>query len=49
MLTDEARVWFSDIGRRRGTIVAIDGWPIIEWDGLLERNRIKPIHLMVAT
>lgn len=50
-LTAEARaeVWkFWDVGTRVGTVVAVDGWLIIEWVGVPERHRIpaKDIEVM---
>jgi len=33
---------FPDIGTRQGIVRAIDGWPIIVWEGLAGETRVKP-------
>jgi hypothetical protein len=47
-LTDEARAKWPDIGARRGVVVALDGWPIIVWDGLSDRVRLPQANLRVV-
>jgi hypothetical protein len=32
VLTDQARSRFPDIGTRAGTVMAVDGWIIVQWD-----------------
>lgn len=32
MLTEEARCRFPDIGTRAGTVLAVDGWVIVQFD-----------------
>lgn len=49
-LTAEARAegWkFRDVGTRIGTVAAVDGWLIIEWDGIPERHRIPATDIEV--
>lgn len=48
-LIADLRGWMSDVGDRTGSVVAIDGWLIVEWDGIPERHRIPATDIEVMS
>lgn len=44
-LTDAARaeVWkYGDVGTRFGTVIRVDNWPVITWDGIDRASWVPP-------
>ena len=48
-LAPAAKSLFPDLAQREGIVDAIDGWPLISWQGLDAQTRIDPIFLEVVT
>ncbi len=47
-LTPEAQDWMFDVRDRIGTVTALDGWPIVLFDGVDGDKRIHPNLLEVV-